>query len=422
MSKVVPCSYFIQEAKLLCFGFVFVGLAMAAQTAHSEEGSFAPTPNTLTTGHVLSGADLLLPDRLNMNVAYTCTEESTSNWTGFGGTSRLFLVAEPSEEVNWLTNANRLITFESVLATLSPLLRDESKVEPLVIAPPALAVQAAQADSQPRYLKLDNALSTPKLLKASSLKVQSHIALIFDEQSQLPIYNKNSQAVVPIASITKLMTAMVILDANLPMDESVSVAEDDPNTGKRARSRLSIGMTFTRSEMLKLALMASENRAALALARSYPGGTPALVAAMNDKARVLGMEDTQFFDPTGLDSDNVSTAQDLVKMVAAARQYPLIHQYTTSTSHSVEGLRGRTMRFNNTNPLVRNTSWDIGLSKTGFINEAGRCLVMQATLNLRPVIIVLLDSWGKRTRVVDANRIKRWMDGANTHSRASRRG
>ena len=174
--------------------------------------------------------------------------------------------------------------------------------------------------------------------------------------------------------------------------------------------------------MLKLALMASENRAALALARSYPGGTAALVAAMNTKARVLGMQNTRFFDPTGLDSDNVSTAQDLVKMVAAAGRYALIHQYTTSTSHSVEGLKGRTMRFRNTNPLVRNASWDIGLSKTGFINEAGRCLVMQATINLRPVIIVLLDSWGKRTRVGDANRIKRWMDSANTHSRAARRG
>jgi D-alanyl-D-alanine endopeptidase (penicillin-binding protein 7) len=143
---------------------------------------------------------------------------------------------------------------------------------------------------------------------------------------------------------------------------------------------------------------------------------------MNAKARALGMVSTQFFDPTGLDSDNVSTAQDLVKMVAAAHLYALIHQYTTSTSHSVEGLRGRAMRFNNTNPLVRNVSWDIGLSKTGFINEAGRCLVMQATINLRPVIIVLLDSWGKRTRVGDANRIKRWMDSANTHSRAARRG
>jgi len=172
-------------------------------------------------------------------------------------------------------------------------------------------------------------------------------------------------------------------------------------------------MTLTRSDLLKLALMASENRAALALARSYPGGPAAMVAAMNAKAHVLGMQNTRFFDPTGLDSDNVSTAQDLVKMVSAARYYPLIHQYTTSASHSVEGLRGRTMRFSNTNPLVRNASWEIGVSKTGYISEAGLCLVMEATIKQRPVIIVLLDSWGKHTRVGDANRIRKWMESTN---------
>lgn len=262
--------------------------------------------------------------------------------------------------------------------------------------------------------KLGNGLSGSKIHRVASLKVQSHIALIFDEQTQSPLYSKNSETVVPIASITKLMTAMVMLDAKLPMDEEVSVEEDELNRIKRARSRLRVGVTLTRSEMLKLALMASENRAALALARSYPGGVPAMVVAMNAKARVLGMDNTRFFDPTGLDSDNVSTAQDLVKMVAAASHYALIHQYTTSTSHSVDGARGRTMRFSNTNPLVKNASWEIGVSKTGFINEAGRCLVMEATINQRPVIIVLLDSWGKRTRVGDANRIKKWMESASS--------
>jgi len=248
-------------------------------------------------------------------------------------------------------------------------------------------------------------------LKPSSLKVRSHVALVFDQQIQRPIYNKNGQTVMPIASITKLMTAMVILDAQLPMDVKVSVGEDDHSI-KRARSRLRVGTTLTRTAMLRLALMASENRAALALARSYPGGTAALVAAMNVKAKALGMEDTQFFEPTGLDSDNVSTAQDLVKMVAAARRYPLIHQYTTTATLSVQNQKGRTMRFGNTNPLVRSKYWDIGLSKTGFISEAGQCLVMQANINERQVIIVLLDSWGKRTRVGDANRIKQWMERA----------
>ena len=277
----------------------------------------------------------------------------------------------------------------------------------------ALAAQAAYAGTHRHQVNPDNALTHTKRHKALSLKVQSHIALIFDEQTQLPLYNKNSETVVPIASITKLMTAMVMLDARLPMDEAVNVVEDELNKLRRARSRLRVGMTLTRSEMLKLALMASENRAALALARSYPGGAMAMVAAMNTKAHVLGMQNTKFFDPTGLDSDNVSTAQDLVKMVAAARNYALIHQYTTSTSHSVEGLKGRTMRFSNTNPLVRNASWDIGLSKTGYISEAGLCLVMEANINQRPVIIVLLDSWGKRTRVGDANRIKKWMESSN---------
>jgi serine-type D-Ala-D-Ala endopeptidase (penicillin-binding protein 7) len=424
MSNFVSSSYYIQEAIQLFFGFVFVGLAVAAHAAQSEEGSFAPTPDILTTQLVRSDADWLLPYpyRLNTNVALTRSEDSAPAGSGFSNTPRLFLVAEPKKEAVWSTNERGQVTSDSGRASLSPLLRDESKGEPLEINAQTLAADDAYAETHRDNFKLDNALSTPMLRKASSLKVQSHIALIFDEQTQLPLYNKNSETVVPIASITKLMTAMVMLDANLPMDEAVSVAEDDPNTVKRSRSRLRIGMRFTRSEMLKLALMASENRAALALARSYPEGIAAFVAAMNAKARVLGMQNTRFFDPTGLDSDNVSTAQDLVKMVAAARHYALIHQYTTTATHSLDNLGGRAMRFSNTNPLVRNASWEIGLSKTGFINEAGRCLVMQAMINHRPVIIVLLDSWGKRTRVGDANRIKKWMEGANTPSRAARRG
>ncbi|MEO8333048.1 MAG: D-alanyl-D-alanine endopeptidase [Gallionella sp.] len=252
--------------------------------------------------------------------------------------------------------------------------------------------------------------------------VRSNIAYIFDEQTQLPIYDKHSREVAPIASISKLMTAMVVLDAMLPLDEEVSVEETDHDRIKGTRSRLQVGMTFTRNELLKLALMASENRAASALARSYPGGKMALVAAMNAKASELGMQDTKFLDPTGLSRGNVSTAQDLVKMVSAARNYPLIHRYTTSASHSVDGWGGRELRFNNTNPLVRNVSWDIGVSKTGYISEAGLCLVMEAKINQRPVIIVLLNSWGKRTRIGDANRLKRWMESANARSRGTRQG
>ena len=245
-------------------------------------------------------------------------------------------------------------------------------------------------------------------------RLHSAIALIYDQQTERPLYTKNPDAQTPIASITKLMTAMVVLDAKLPLDEEISIDVADIDTLKGTRSRLRIGMTLTRSELLRLALMASENRAANALARTYPGGYNAAILAMNQKAYELGMQNTRFFDAAGLNSNNVSTAHDLVKMVAAARDYSLIRQYTTAASYSVDGWRGREMRFVNTNPLVRNASWDIGVSKTGYISEAGRCLVMEATIKQRPVIIVLLDSWGKNTRIGDANRIKKWMESNNT--------
>lgn len=248
---------------------------------------------------------------------------------------------------------------------------------------------------------------------SSAPKLHSAIALIYDQQTQSPLYTKNSGTLTSIASITKLMTAMVVLDAQQLLDEEISIDKADIDMLKGTHSRLRIGMKLTRNELLKLALMASENRAANALARTYPGGYDAAISAMNLKAYKLGMQNTRFLDPAGLNSNNVSTAYDLVKMVAAARDYPLIHQYTTAASHSVDGWRGREMRFVNTNPLVRNASWDIGVSKTGYISEAGRCLVMEATINQRPVIIVLLDSWGKRTRIGDANRIKKWMESSN---------
>lgn len=268
----------------------------------------------------------------------------------------------------------------------------------------------------------------PELVQASAIsgigsapKLHSAIALIYDQQTQRPLYTKNSDAQTPIASITKLMTAMVVLDAQQPLDEEINIDVADIDMLKGTRSRLRVGMTLTRSELLKLALMASENRAANALARTYPGGYNAAISAMNDKARELGMQNTRFLDPAGLNSNNVSTAYDLVKMVTAARDYALIHQYTTAASHSVDGWRGREMRFVNTNPLVKNASWDIGVSKTGYISEAGRCLVMEATINQRPVIIVLLDSWGKRTRIGDANRVKKWMESSNTRVRMTAR-
>lgn len=272
--------------------------------------------------------------------------------------------------------------------------------------------QAAYAEPGQPPAKPGKLPSAVAFSKVPGPQVRSHIALIIDEETQSTLFSKNAKTVAPIASITKLMTAMVVLDAMLPMDEEVSVIADDPGVRKRSRSRLSAGMTFTRSELLKMALLASENRAALALARSYPGGAQAAVEAMNAKAHELGMLNTRFYDPTGLSRDNVSTAQDLVKLVAAARSYALIQQYSTTAALSVDGLNGKPLRFSNTNPLVRSASWDIGVSKTGFISEAGLCLVMEAKINQRPVIIVLLNSWGKRTRIGDANRIRKWMESA----------
>lgn len=252
-------------------------------------------------------------------------------------------------------------------------------------------------------------------------RLSSAIALIYDEKTQRPVFTKNADLIVPIASITKLMTAMVVLDERLPMDELITISSLDADRIKGTRSRLRTGMKLTRGELLKLALMSSENVAAAALARTYPGGTQVMLSMMNVKARELGMDSTWFDDATGLHSSNVSSARDLVKMVSAAGEYTEIERFSTSTSHTVQVSSRRSLRFNNTNPLVKNTSWDIGLSKTGYISEAGKCLVMQAKISNRPVVIVLLDSWGRHTRVGDANRIKRWMEGTPEPVRKARR-
>jgi len=277
-------------------------------------------------------------------------------------------------------------------------------------------VSASQLDTgvieEPKgiVLQQEEELTSAVFKFTSTPKLKSAIALIYDERSNRPLYTKHAEDVTPIASITKLMTAMVVLDAKLPMDERITITKADADHLKGTRSRVRYGSVMTRGELLKIALMASENRAAAALARTYPGGSYVAIAMMNIKAKQLGMSSTHFFDPTGLNSHNVSTAQDLVLMVRAAQSYKTIHRFTTTTSHTVLLARHRSLRFSNTNPLVRSNSWDIGLSKTGYISEAGRCLVMQATISNRPVIIVLLDSWGKRTRVGDANRVKRWME------------
>lgn len=291
-----------------------------------------------------------------------------------------------------------------------------SKLFLLLLICYATTAQAVSNDAAVRMQ--DDELTSTVLSFTSAPKLKSEIALIYDEQVQNSIYSKNATAVAPIASITKLMTAMIVLDARLPLDEEVVISREDMDKLKGTRSRINPGLKFTRGELLRLALMSSENRAAAALARTYPGGTQTAIQMMNIKALQLGMKGSRFVDATGLNSNNVSTALDLVKMVQAAQHYDLIQQYTTTSSYTVKPIgRGRPMRFSNTNPLVRSASWEIGVSKTGYISEAGRCLVMQAKINQRPVVIVLLDSWGNRSRIGDANRIKKWMESSNSRSR-----
>jgi len=254
----------------------------------------------------------------------------------------------------------------------------------------------------------------------SGLDLRSSSAMVVDQKTGRTLFGKNADARMPIASITKLMTAMVVLDAQLPLDEKIAISSEDRDSLKGTHSRIKVGTTLSRQLALRLALMSSENRAAAALARAYPGGFPAFVAAMNRKAESLGMSHTRFVDSTGLNSDNISTAQDLVKMVNAAHAYPLIRDMTTTGFYDV-AMRGgsRRIQFKNTNMLVRNKTWEIGLSKTGFINEAGHCLVMQVNIANRPMVIVLLDSWGKLSRIGDAQRIKKWIKEARVPSIAS---
>ncbi len=246
-----------------------------------------------------------------------------------------------------------------------------------------------------------------------NLGIKSGLALVIDQETGEVLYSKNTDEVAPIASITKLMSAIVIIDSGLPLLEPITVERADIDRYKGSRSKLYVGTNLMRAEALKLALMASENRAAAALARTYPGGKAAFVDAMNAKAFELGMLSTRFVDATGLRPENVSTVRDLAILVEAAHTYPLIRDYTTATSFAVESRtrRGpRVLRFVNSNRLVRSSRWEIGLSKTGYISEAGRCLVMQSRIADRSLIIVLLDSWGKLTRIGDANRIRRWLE------------
>ncbi len=243
------------------------------------------------------------------------------------------------------------------------------------------------------------------------LNLKSSVALVVDQDTNEVLFRKNDQAVLPIASLTKLMTGLVVSEANLPMDEKITITQEDVDTEKGSTSRLLVGTELSRGELLHLALMSSENRAAHALGRTFPGGLSLFTNLMNAKAQALGMKDTHYVEPTGLSSRNQSSAHDLVKLVDTAHQHPLLRELTTSPGHQV-AVGKRVLQYNNTNRLVKNPSWDIGLQKTGYISEAGQCLVMQAKVAGRKLIMVFLDSAGKLSRLGDAERVRHWIESA----------
>lgn len=291
-----------------------------------------------------------------------------------------------------------------------------AKSKKLVVKAKRRVVVASSRKKAPPKAPVAFVAATPSVgqiagLHAASdpLNLRSSVALVVDQNTHEVLYSKNDNAVLPIASLTKLMTGLLISEANLSMDEVIQITSDDVDTEKHSTSRLRVGSTLTRGELMHLALMSSENRAAHALARTAPGGISNFVSQMNAKARALGMDHTVYVEPTGLSSSNRSSAHDLVKLVNVAHQYPLLRDLTTSPGYEVE-VGNRMLQFNNTNRLVKNPTWDIGLQKTGYISEAGRCLVMQASVAGRKLIMVFLDSAGKLSRLADAERVRHWLE------------
>jgi serine-type D-Ala-D-Ala endopeptidase (penicillin-binding protein 7) len=260
------------------------------------------------------------------------------------------------------------------------------------------------ADTRPSFGQLAGLHSTQ-----DQLELKSSVALVIDQDTREVLLSKNDLAVLPIASLTKLMTGLIVSEAKLPMDEMIEITQDDVDTEKGSSSRLRVGTSLSRGELLHLALMSSENRAAHALGRTYPGGMGTFVGLMNAKARDLGMKGTSYVEPTGLSSRNQSSAHDLASLVSAAYTDPKLRELSTSPGHQV-AVGNRTLSFNNTNRLVKNQNWDIGLQKTGYISEAGQCLVMQAKVAGRKLIMVFLDSAGKLSRIGDAERVRKWVE------------
>lgn len=301
----------------------------------------------------------------------------------------------------------------SIFATLFGILALPSHAQDLPLTPVHYHTPYARYADNLQPVLATPPTSIAPLLESLPAQLHSEIAYVKDLDSSTTLYQKNSSQVRPIASITKLMTALVVLEAKQDMTEMLEISSADIDRLKNTTSRLSVGSTLSRADMLHLALMSSENRAANALGRHYPGGLSAFVRAMNDKARALGMRDSQFVEPTGLSSNNVSSPEDLVLLMQATAKEPLIHEYTTSDQYIVEPKRGRQLVFGNTNRLVKNDKWDIQVSKTGFINEAGQCLVLITKFEGRQIAIVLLNAQGRYSRIGDAIRLRTLVEKSN---------
>ena len=271
-----------------------------------------------------------------------------------------------------------------------------------LVCPLAAGAAVAQNQGQAVRVKLERTAAREPALRSSA-------ALVWDATGSSVLYARRSDVAMPIASITKLMTSLVVMDAGQPLDETLSITAEDVAHRRGAVSRLTPGVELSRGDLMHLALMASENRAAHALGRNFPGGLEACVAAMNAKARELGMTSAHFVEPTGLSDENVASAEDLSKLVMAAAKVPAIREFSTDTSYQVQVGR-RMLTYRSTDSLTSKSDWDIVVQKTGYIAHAGRCLVMQTVIDARTVVIVLLNSYGKRTRVADARRIRRWME------------
>ena len=273
-----------------------------------------------------------------------------------------------------------------------------------IVAKRRSAMRVVAAPTRPSFGQLAGLHGT-----ADQLDLKSSVALVIDQDTREVLLSKNDSAVLPIASLTKLMTGLVLSEGRLPMEEMIEITQDDVDTEKGSSSRLRVGTSLSRGELLHLALMSSENRAAHALGRTYPGGLSTFVGLMNAKAKGLGMNDTSYVEPTGLSSRNQSSAHDLARLVSAAYNDPKLRELSTSPGHQV-AVGNRTLSFNNTNRLVKSQNWDIGLQKTGYISEAGQCLVMQVRIAGRKLIMVFLDSAGKLSRIGDAERVRKWVE------------